>query len=256
MNSFKRPDWTPVAQKGMRILITGGTGGLGQALISMLLESSDCAIGVHGGSQRFESDDPRIIPIVKPFQSEADCTQVVDEFVEAAGGIDAIVVLSGGIHYSEHWKGMPAEIWEQDMDLNLNQPFFLSRAAMKHMENQGKGGRILLTGTESALHGGSPVSFPYAIAKRGTECMVQGLAREGASQGILVNGLRFGFIESGFHQRWHDRTDEQMHERAELVPLKRGGHVDEAAALMTYLLSDWASFITGQMIPLTGGDWL
>ena len=47
-----------------------------------------------------------------------------------------------------------------------------------------------------------------------------------------------------------------MIERADLVPLKRGGHVDEAAALMTYLLSDWAGFITGQMIPLTGGDWL
>jgi len=86
--------------------------------------------------------------------------------------------------------------------------------------------------------------------------MVQGLAREGAPKDILVNGLRFGFIESGFHQRWHSRSDEQMLERADLVLLKRGGHVDEAAALMTYLLSDWASFITGQMIPLTGGDWL
>ena len=47
-----------------------------------------------------------------------------------------------------------------------------------------------------------------------------------------------------------------MAERAELVPLKRGGHVDEAAALMIWLLSGWSSFMTGQMIPLTGGDWL
>ena len=47
-----------------------------------------------------------------------------------------------------------------------------------------------------------------------------------------------------------------MDERAELVPLKRAGHPDEAAALMIYLLSGWAQFITGQMIPLTGGDWL
>ena len=86
--------------------------------------------------------------------------------------------------------------------------------------------------------------------------MVQGLAREGAPDGVLVNGLRFGFIESGFHQRWHNRSEAQMAERAGLVPLKRGGHPDEAAALMIYLISGWASFITGQMIPLTGGDWL
>ena len=90
-----------------------------------------------------------------------------------------------------------------DMDINLHQPFYLARAAMAKMTNQDGGGRIVLNGTESALHGGSAVSFPYAIAKRGTEAMVQGLAREGAPDGILVNGVRLGYIASGFHQRWH-----------------------------------------------------
>ena len=151
---------------------------------------------------------------------------------------------------------MPAGDWERDMAVNLNQPFYLARAAMAKMTGQGTGGRILLTGTESALHGGSAESFPYAIAKRGTECMVQGLAREGAADGILVNGLRFGYIASGFHQRWHKRTEADMKDRAQMVPLKRGGEPEEAAALMVYLLSGWAGFITGQMIPLTGGDWL
>ena len=151
---------------------------------------------------------------------------------------------------------MPEKNWEEDIDVNLNQPFYLARAAMAHMKGQDKGGRILLTGTESALHGGSPMSFPYAIAKSGTECLVHGMAREGAPHNILVNGLRFGYIESGFHQRWHKRSQSDMSERATLVPLKRGGHPDEAAALMVYLLSGWSQFITGQMIPLTGGDWL
>ena len=142
------------------------------------------------------------------------------------------------------------------MAVNLNQPFYRARAAMAHLKKQGNGGRILLTGTESALHGGSAQSFPYAIAKRGTECMVQELAREGAPDGILVNCLRFGFIMSGFHQRWHAKTDEDLEKRAQMVPLKRGGDPDEAAAWMICLLSGWAGFITGQMIPLTGGDWL
>lgn len=257
MTTFKRPDWTPQIPAGTRVLITGATGGLGSALIDMLLSGPDCTIGAHGNSNVYQSTDRRVLPLQKAFETEADCRALVDDFVAKAGGIDALVVLSGAIHFSGHWDDMQGADWEREVAINLNQPFFLARAAMRHMRSKSApGGRIVLTGTESALHGGSPTSFPYAVAKRGSECMVQGLAREGAPLDILVNGIRFGYIESGFHQRWHNRTPEQMAERAELVPLKRGGHVDEAAALMTYLLSDWAGFITGQMIPLTGGDWL
>lgn len=260
MTTFNRPDWIPRVPDGSRILVTGATGGLGRALVDMLLAGSDCIIGAHGASASPKSDDTRIIALQRSFTDEASCRETVDAFVNAAGGIDALVVLSGSIQYTGHWKDIDGEEWSREIDVNLNHPFFLARAALRHMTaggpEQQAGGRILLTGTESALHGGSPTSFPYAVAKRGTECMVQGLAREGAPSGVLVNGLRFGYIESGFHQRWHSRTPEQMAERADLVPLKRGGHVDEAAALMIYLLSGWAGFITGQMIPLTGGDWL
>ncbi|MBL6933135.1 MAG: SDR family oxidoreductase [Rhodospirillales bacterium] len=255
-SALHRPDWTPQVDIGMRILITGATGGLGRALVGMLLEGSDCIIGAHGASQSIDAGDERIIPLNRTFESEQDCRGLVDEFAEKAGGIDALVVLSGSIRATGHWKDMSAAGWEGEIDTNLNQPFFLARAAMAHMHGQGAGGRIVLNGTESALHGGSAFSFPYAIAKRGTECMVQGLAREGAPDNILVNGVRFGYIASGFHQRWHEKTEEDMAARADMVPLKRGGDPEEAAALMIYLLSGWASFITGQMLPLTGGDWL
>ena len=253
---FRRPDWIPRVSKGSRILVAGATGGLGRPLVAMLLEGSDCIIGAHGNTHQFESDDKRVIPIQRRFDSGEDCRRAVDEFVDRAGGIDGLVVLSGAILSPSHWKEMTDEEWRREIDLNLNIPAFLAGSAMEHMKGRETGGRIILTGTESALHGGSPTSLPYAVAKRGTECLVQGLAREGAPSGVLVNGLRLGFIASGFHQRWHGRTERQMAERADLVPLKRGGDPDEAAALMIYLLSDWAAFITGQMLALTGGDWL
>ena len=107
------------------------------------------------------------------------------------------------------------------------------------MIKSGTGGKVVLTGTESSLHGGSEVSFPYAIAKRGTECMVQGLAREGAPYNILVNGLRMGYFKSGFHQRWHNKTEGELKARANLVPLKRGGDPHEAAAMIIHLLSEY-----------------
>ena len=256
MTSFVRPNWVPAVEPGSRILVIGSSGGLGRALVNMLLEGPDCTIGAHGATSHHPSNDGRILHLTQAFESEADCVRLIDTFVKKAGGIDALIVLSGGIHFSGHWQDMPEADWERDIDVNLNHPFYLARAAMAQMKKKNNGGQILLTGTESALHGGSALSFPYAIAKRGTEALVQGLAREGAPHDILVNGMRFGFITSGFHERWHEKTEDDLTERANLVPLKRGGHPDEAAALMIYLLSGWARFITGQMIPLTGGDWL
>jgi len=255
-NEFINPTWIPRVEDGMRILITGATGGLGRALVKMLLRSSDCIIGAHGSSQVLKQEDKRVINISGTFQTDRDCCKIVDEFISIAGGIDALAVLSGSIGFSGHWMEISGEHWEKEIDVNLNHPFYLARSTMKFMKKEQLGGRIVLTGTESALHGGSAVSLPYAIAKRGTECLVQGLAREGAPHNILVNGVRLGFIASGFHQRWHGKSEQEMRERAELVPLKRGGDPDEVAALMIYLLSGYGSFITGQMIPLTGGDWL
>ena len=254
---FVRPDWVPTSEPGQRILVAGATGGLGRALVAMLRERSDCVIGAHGGSRAFDArGDERIHPLRRTLAREADCIALVDAFVAATGGIDALVMLAGRLTGTDHWDRLTENEWRDDVEINLNVPFFLARAAMRRMKAQGGCGRIVLNGTESALHGGSATSFPYAVAKRGTECMVQGLAREGAPHGILVNGVRLGYIASGFHQRWSGRSEADMQRRAELVPLKRGGHPDEAAALIVYLLSGWSRFMTGQMLALTGGDWL
>jgi NAD(P)-dependent dehydrogenase (short-subunit alcohol dehydrogenase family) len=65
-----------------------------------------------------------------------------------------------------------------------------------------------------------------------------------------------GFINSGFHERWQGKTSHEIEKRIELIPLRRGGEPEEAAAFIIYLLSGWSGFITGQMFPITGGDWL
>jgi NAD(P)-dependent dehydrogenase (short-subunit alcohol dehydrogenase family) len=251
---FRRPDWAPRIAAGTRVLVVGASGGIGAAVTTMLRESPGAVIGAHYATTA--PTEKGVIPLQRNLATESDCAALIEAFAKQAGGIDALVHLAGAIHFSGHWKDMPEADWRRDMALNLDLPFFLARAAMARMKAQGAGGRIVLNGTESALHGGSAVSFPYAVAKRGTEAMVQGLAREGAPDGILVNGVRLGFIASGFHERWHNRNPTDMAERAKLVPLGRGGRPEEAAALIVYLLSGWAGFITGQMFALTGGDWL
>ncbi|WP_054650534.1 SDR family NAD(P)-dependent oxidoreductase [Salidesulfovibrio brasiliensis] len=224
------PDWSPQVDENARILIVGASGGIGRALVSMLRKGPACTIGAHRNSTpepvATEDGPQTILDLQQGLHSDDDCRALVEFFSDAAGGIDGLVVLSGFIGRGEHWRDLSGEQWEQSVQANLNIPFFLARAAMERMES----GTILLTGTESALHGGSPTSLPYGVSKRGTECLVQGLAREGAARGVTVNGVRMGYIKSGAHERWLGKSPEDMKKRAEMVLLKRGGEPEEAAA--------------------------
>lgn len=250
------PEWVPQVRKSSRILVVGATGGIGRAVVDILLKSEDCVIGAHGRNCEKIDNASGVIPLEKNLRSDNDCKELIQSFVDAAGGLDGLVVLNGGISSTSHWDSVPSEKWEADINSNLNLPFYLSRASIAEMKRQGNGGHLVLNGTESALHGGSPTSMAYAVAKRATECLVQGLAREGAADRICVNGVRMGFIASGFHQRWQGKTDAEIDDRIAMVPLGRSGDPSEVAALIVYLLSDWSTFITGQMLAITGGDWL
>lgn len=257
-NEIKFPQWFPQIEPGSKILIVGASGGIGRAVVKALLKGPPCVIGAHRATADalFINGDSvhEFIDLQATLKSNLDCRNLVDVFVGKAGGIDGLVVLCGGMASTEHWRNVTELEWQHDVQLNLNIPFFLSRSAMDHMGSLG--GRIVLTGTESALHGGSPTAFAYGIAKRGTECMVQGLAREGAKYNILVNGVRPGFIRTGAHERWQKKRGVDLARREELIPLRRAGQPEEVAAMVVYLLSGWAQFITGQMFAITGGDWL
>ena len=251
------PQWVPQVEAGGKILVVGASGGIGSAVVDMLLKGPACTVGVHRSSRDCSdrsTDGHTLIDLQATLNDEAECNNLVDEFTVQADGISGLVVSCGGISRNSHWMDLDESDWVLDINLNLNIPFYLARAAMKKMD--GRCSRIVFIGTESALHGGSPTALPYAVAKRGLECLVQSLAREGAGRGVLVNGVRAGLIRTGAHESWQGKTEEDMKKRAEMVPVKRAGEPEEAAALIVYLLSGWAGFITGQMLPITGGDWL
>ncbi len=86
--------------------------------------------------------------------------------------------------------------------------------------------------------------------------MVKRLARDCAKYNILVNAIAPGFFLTKFHTEKMKRTQEQLQERIKLIPLKRAGTTDELAGTVMYLLSESASYITGQVLAISGGDWL
>lgn len=242
-------------KKDIKTLVVGASSGIGQVFINEFRGSCNF-LGCHYSSgEKFTDSD--LIGIKKKITNADDCHQLVDEYCDRAGGIDALVILIGGISNYAHWLELAEEDWNNDIFLNLSAPFFLAQRALQNMKKYSNdGGSIVFFSTESAIHGGGAKSLGYGVAKRGIECLVQGVAREAAKSNITVNAIRPGFIESGFHERWQGANQNSIKERINLIPLKRGGTPEEVSFLIRYLISSQARYITGQVLPITGGDWL
>jgi len=252
------------ALKPRRLLILGGTSGIGEALIRSLVATHPVKLGVHYHSN--EKCKEQLEISIANSNSEAfflrtelffqeECHRLIDSYVEWADGIDAMIQLTGGVAAVRSWRDVIEKEWVQDLALNLNAPYFLAQRAMEHM-SKAKGGKIILTSTASAQHGGGADTIAYGVAKAGIEFLTKSLARIGAPHSILVNAVAPGFIETKFHTETLDRGHKQIKERIEKIPLKRSGSANEVAAVIKFLLSGECSFITGEVISVSGGDWL
>lgn len=253
------PDWIPKVPLKSRILVVGASGGIGFAVTKMLLNQGGHYLGAHyaTNSEKLLSTQGNELKLFKKeLTSGKDCRDLVNSFCDWKGGIDCLVVAHGSIARQGHFLNISDEEWSDDIFVNLSSPFYIASESIKVMKKNGTGGRLVFFGTESAVHSASPTSLAYGISKLGLECMVRAFAKEGAKDNILVNGIRLGYIKTGFHERWQKKTAEDMKKRMKMIPIERAGTPEEVAAMTLYLLSEWSGFITGQMIPLTGGDWL
>lgn len=243
--------------EGKKILMVGASSDLAGSLCE-LLSKTDSRLGFHYNTNakslsRYEEGE-KLKKFQKDISSSSDCFQLVDDFVNWAGGIDYLIQLSGGIKKPVSWQDLTEEEWSYDLSVNMVMPFFLAQRAISYMKNSG--GRIVMTSTVSAAHGGGSTSLAYGVAKAGVECVVKGLARDCAKYNILVNAIAPGFFPTKLHTEKMGRSREQLQERAKLIPLKRAGTIEEFAGTIMYLLSESASYITGQVIAISGGDWL
>jgi len=253
---------TPLFKEGTRILVAGASGGIGREVIRVFCQFP-VLIGAHFFVQRQKLEaalaaHQPCAAKVKAFQADltrpSSCSELVGSFVQWAGGIDVLIQLTGGVLQPAAWTEITEENWDFDLAANLKGPFFLAQSAIDAMRE--KGGRVVLTSTASARHGGGPDSIIYGLAKSGIEYLVKALARVGAPHGILVNAVAPGLIDTDFHTVRLKRTPDQISRRADLVPLKRAGSPTEVASVIAFLASDLASYVTGECINVSGGDWL
>jgi 3-oxoacyl-[acyl-carrier protein] reductase len=145
---------------------------------------------------------------------------------------------------------MDETIWARVIGINLTGPFLCAKYCIPGMKASG-GGRIINITSISARTGGGPGSAHYVASKAGLEGFTRSLAKELASYNITVNGIAPGVVYTPIHERTN--TPESLERLRQNIPLMRIGGVDEVARVVTFLASEDASFITGEIVAVNGG---
>ncbi len=182
-----------------------------------------------------------------------DNTQVknmVQKTVDKFGKIDILINNAGGLIKRVAIADVDDSLWDATMDLNLRSMFYCCRATIPHMLKKNYG-RIVNISSLAADNGGGKLATIYATAKSGMYGFTKGLAKELAANGITVNAISPGLIDTPFHTKAETGNLESMIPN---VPVKRLGTADEVASLILYLSSDDAGFITGSIYRITGGQ--
>jgi 3-oxoacyl-[acyl-carrier protein] reductase len=236
-----------------RILITGANGTLGHAMARYFLERDNSCHVFLGVRERRElaevvvTDFPgRAFLCPLEITSQEAWTKAL-EGITAKSGLLNVLVNNAGYHDDALLASMSQSQWSGVLDSNLNAVFLGCQAAMKPMLQQ-RWGRIINVASLSALH--SPAGQTnYAAAKAGVLGLTRSLAKECARLGITVNAICPGHIEGALPKSW---SEEQIKIVRRETPMRRFAKPEEIAAVVFFLASVDASYMTGSSIKLDG----
>jgi 3-oxoacyl-[acyl-carrier protein] reductase len=175
---------------------------------------------------------------------------MVGEIEEHYGRLDILVNNAGSFVNRLTLAEMTEEVWDRVMEVNLKSVYLCSQAVLPMMKRQG-GGRIVNMTSISARNGGSPNSVAYSTAKGGISTLTRAMARELITEGIRVNAVAPGRIDTPLHDQF--TPDEKREKAARGIPLGREGTPEEVVGAVLFLTSSEADYIVGEIIEVNGG---
>ena len=182
---------------------------------------------------------------------ETQVQNLFDRVLQATGRIDCLVNNAGMVAACSPLADMSLARWQQTFATNVFGSMLCARAAVRHMSTAhgGRGGSIVNVGSVASRLGAGGRYIDYAASKGAIDSFKVGLAQEVAQEGIRVNAVRPGVVDTGIHAD----SPEQMQRRMQGIPLRRMAAPEEIAQAIVWLASPAASYVTGLLMDVSGG---
>ncbi len=243
---------------GKVVLVTGASSGIGRATAelfgqcgaSVAITYNNNSVGAEAAVTAIEASGGKAIAIKADVTDNAAIFQMVRDVESGLGPVDILVNNAGSLIERLKTLEMTEQRWNEVLNLNATSAFFAAQAVIPKMLEKGSGVIINVTSI-AGRNGGAPGSIHYSSAKAAMLTMTKGLAKEFAQQGIRINAVSPGVIDTPYHETF--TTSETMDNLRKAIPMGREGRSDEVASVIAFLASDAASYLCGETIEINGG---
>jgi NAD(P)-dependent dehydrogenase (short-subunit alcohol dehydrogenase family) len=243
------------------MLITGGSRGIGaETARAAAARGYDVAVSYRSNeaaanevAAACEASGARCLTLRVDVADESAVIEMFERTTTELGPISVVVNNAGTLHRAARLDTFEVQRLREVVDVNVIGAFVVAREAVLRMSTRhGGAGGAIVNVSSAASYLGSPNEYiDYAATKGAIDTMTIGLAKEVATEGIRVNAVRPGLIYTDIHEL--SGIEDRVGKLAPNVPMQRGGTVDEVAAVILWLASNEASYVTGALVNCSGG---
>lgn len=249
--------------KGKVALITGSSRGIGlETALYLVKEGAEVTICARNEDRLkeaaayiFGQTEKEVLYVVADVSQEDQCKKAVEATIEKYGRLD-ILVNNAGTAQAHSFEKVETELWRQDLDLKLFGAIHCSRYAVPYMRQAGKGAIVNVT----AVGGKTPPasSMPTSVSRAAGMALTKAMSKDLGPDNIRVNTVCIGLIRSEqIEKMWKEQAPElsweEFSRKDRQIPLGRIGNTEEAAKVITFLVSEAASYVTGTSVNIDGG---